>query len=261
MEIILLKAISVVLLVLMITFVAEYISVKASGIISGMPVGSLITYMFFGLEFGGSYIQDSALFNVLGLFSNISFCIGYYIGTFYKGRLGMVVSIVLSTIFYIIPAMFLINIKPSFSVIFYVLPISYLTIFALIRFGDYHIAKVEKLTFKNLILRILLTICIFLVISSLPNFTTVKTAGFFSSFPIVLLPFVLIIHFNYGNFQARTIVKNAPLGQPAVVGFSLSVYFTINTFGIILALLMSSLVSIFIVLIQLKVINFIKPKK
>lgn len=239
----------------MLIFVAEHISVKASGIISGMPTGSVITYAFFSLEFGSAYVQNSALFNILGLISNLCFCVGYYLGTFYKGRFTLVMSIILSTIFYMIPAYFLTNVKPKPYIAFYILPILFFAIFMLIRFGDHTIEKIEKLILKNLILRISLTIFVFLIISSLPNFVPIKIAGFFSSFPIVLLPLVLIIHFNYGHLQARTIVKNAPLGLPAVVVFSLSVYFVTGKFGVFLGILMSLLFSIFFVLIQQKALN------
>jgi len=86
MELLIIKSISVVILVLSLSFVAEKLSPKVSGILSGLPVGSSITLIFFAVENGVDYVTKVALFNIHGLFAALSFCIGYYISTFYKGN-------------------------------------------------------------------------------------------------------------------------------------------------------------------------------
>jgi hypothetical protein len=53
MEIFVLKAITVIALVLSLTVIAEKVSPKLSGLLSGLPLGSSITLIFFAIEYGG----------------------------------------------------------------------------------------------------------------------------------------------------------------------------------------------------------------
>ena len=47
MELLIIKSIAVVALVLSLSYIAEKVSPKVSGILSGLPVGSSITLLFF----------------------------------------------------------------------------------------------------------------------------------------------------------------------------------------------------------------------
>ena len=255
------KALTVVFLVLGLTYIAENISVKASGIISGLPTGSVITYIFIGIEFGTRYVQEISLYSINGLVANLFFCIGYYISTFYKGKYGLVVSIFLSLIFYATTMFFLSNVIPDIRTTpLLVLPILIIAILYFVSVNDHYIEKPKKLSLLSFIVRILLTILIFLIISSLPNYVSKNFAGIFSSFPIVLLPLIIIIHSNYNRFQARTIAKNAPLGLPSVVVFATVIYFTFDLYGIFISIVISLFTSILIIYIQTKLLVFYKLK-
>ena len=77
------------------SYIAEKVSPKVSGILSGLPVGSSITLVFFAIENGVDYVTKVALYNIHGLFAALAFSIGYYISTFYKGKFEIFLSLLI----------------------------------------------------------------------------------------------------------------------------------------------------------------------
>lgn len=259
MELLIIKAIAVVSLVLSLTAIAEKVSPKVSGMLSGLPVGSSITLLFFAIEYGVDYVKQTALYNIHGLFAALAFSIGYYISTFYSGKLQVIFSLIVSFISYLIIAFILSFIPPH--IILTPVIIFTLLIISAIYFSkkeNFKTEKKSKITFVDLIIRSALTIAIFLVITNLPKYVPSNVAGIFSSFPTILLPLMLIIHFNHSNLQARTIIKNTPFGLTSVVVYSYLVYFTYPTIGILYGTLLALFSSLLLIVIQRKVFNFFK---
>jgi hypothetical protein len=249
----------VVTLVLSLSYIAEKVSPKVSGVLSGLPVGSSITLIFFAIENGVDYVTKVALYNIHGLFAALAFSIGYYISTFYKGKFEIFLSLLISFISYLIIAFVLAYVPPH--VVLTPLIVITLMLIASIYFAkkeNFSIDKKIKTSISDVLFRSLLTISIFLIISSLPKYVPSNIAGIFSSFPTILLPLLLIIHFRHSNLQARTIIKNTPFGLSSVVIYSLVVYFTYGTFGILYGTIMAFIASITYVILQGKILRFLK---
>lgn len=259
MDLLIIKAVAVVVLVLSLTTVAEKVSAKASGMLSGLPIGSSITLLFFAIEYGVDYVQQTALYNIHGLFAALAFCVGYYISTFYTGKFEVILSLIISFVSYLIIAFFLSFIPPH--IIFTPVIIFILLLACAIYFSkkeDHKMVKTDKVSVFDLVLRSVLTIGIFLLVSSLPKYVPVNLAGIFSSFPTILLPLLLIIHFNHSNLQARTIIKNTPFGLTSVVVYSFIVYLTYPTLGILEGTIIGLVCSICLIVIQTKVLKYFK---
>lgn len=189
----------------------------------------------------------------------MAFSIGYYISTFYKGKFGIFLSLFISFVSYLIIAFILANIPPH--VILTPLIVITLMLIATIYFAkkeNFLIEKKIKTSISDIIFRSLLTISIFLIISSLPKYVPSNIAGIFSSFPTILLPLMLIIHFRHSRFQARTIIKNTPYGLSSVVIYSLVVYFSYERIGIVYGTMIALFCSVLYVIIQGKVLRFFK---
>lgn len=259
MELLIIKAAVVVFLVLSLTTVAEKLSTKTSGMLSGLPVGSSITLMFFAIEYGVDYVQKTALYNIHGLFAALAFCFGYYISTFYNGKFEVILSLIISFVSYLIIAFILSYIPPHIvltPVVIFILLLLSAVYFS--KKEDHKIVKTDKVSFLDLIVRSVLTIIIFLIVSSLPKYVPSNLAGIFSSFPTILLPLLLIIHFNHSNLQARTIIKNTPFGLTSVVVYSFLVYLTYPTIGILWGTIIGLISSVCLIVIQFKVLKFFK---
>ena len=259
MEIFVLKAITVIALVLSLTVIAEKVSPKLSGLLSGLPLGSSITLIFFAIEYGVNYVKETALYNIHGLFAALAFSIGYYISTFYTGKFEIILSLIISFISYLIIAFILSFIPPH--IIFTPLIIFTLLIISAIYFSkkeDHKIVKISKVSIYDLAIRSILTLIIFLIISNLPKYVPASIAGIFSSFPTILLPLLLIIHFNHSNLQARTIIKNTPFGLTSIIVYSYVVYLTYPTIGVVEGTILGFCSSALLIFIQTKVFRFFK---
>ncbi len=259
MELLIIKSIAVVALVLSLSYIAEKVSPKVSGILSGLPVGSSITLLFFAVENGVDYVTKVALYNIHGLFAALAFSIGYYISTFYKGKFEIFMSLLISFIAYLIIAFILAYVPPH--VVLTPLIVITLMLIASIYFAkkeNFTIDKKVKTSISDIFFRSLLTISIFLVISSLPKYVPSNIAGIFSSFPTILLPLMLIIHFRHSRLQARTVIKNTPFGLSSVVIYSLVVYFAYAKIGIVFGTIVALIASVLYVVIQGKVLRYFK---
>lgn len=259
MELLVIKAFAVVSLVLSLTIIAEKVSPKVSGVLSGLPVGSSITLMFFAIEYGVDYVKQTALYNIHGLFAALAFSIGYYLSTFYHGRLQIVFSLTISLLAYLSTAFVLSFIHPH--IILTPIVIFTLLLTSAIYFSkkeDHKIIKTDKVSIFDLVLRSALTIAIFLVVTNLPKYVPTNIAGIFSSFPTILLPLLLIIHINHSNLQARTIIKNTPFGLTSVVIYSFVVYLSYPTIGIVYGTILSFICAIGLVVAQTKILKYFK---
>ena len=259
MELLIIKSIAVVALVLSLSYIAEKVSPKVSGILSGLPVGSSITLLFFAIENGVDYVTKVALYNIHGLFAALAFSIGYYISTFYKGKFEIFMSLLISFIAYLIIAFILAYVPPH--VVLTPLIVITLMLIASVYFAkkeSFAIDKKVKTSISDIFFRSLLTISIFLVISSLPKYVPSNIAGIFSSFPTILLPLMLIIHFRHSRLQARTVIKNTPFGLSSVVIYSLVVYFAYAKIGIVFGTIVALIASVLYVVIQGKVLRYFK---
>ena len=259
MELLIIKSIAVVAVVLSLSYIAEKVSPKVSGILSGLPVGSSITLLFFAIENGVDYVTKVALYNIHGLFAALAFSIGYYISTFYKGKFEIFMSLLISFIAYLIIAFILAYVPPH--VVLTPLIVITLMLIASIYFAkkeNFAIDKKVKTSISDIFFRSLLTISIFLVISSLPKYVPSNIAGIFSSFPTILLPLMLIIHFRHSRLQARTVIKNTPFGLSSVVIYSLVVYFAYAKIGIVFGTIVALIASVLYVVIQGKVLRYFK---
>jgi hypothetical protein len=246
-------------LVLTLSFVAEKLSPKISGILSGLPLGSSITLIFFAIENGVDYVTKVALYNIHGLFAALAFSIGYYISTFYKGKFEIFLSLLISFISYLVIAFILAYVPPHvFFTPFIVIVLMLIATIYFAKKENFSIDKKIKTSVNDILFRSILTIFIFLVVSSLPKYVPSNIAGIFSSFPTVLLPLMLIIHFRHSNLQARTIIKNTPFGLSSVVIYSLIVYFSYSKIGILYGTILALFCSVLYVLIQGKVLKFFK---
>ncbi|MDX9961082.1 MAG: hypothetical protein RBS32_06410 [Aliarcobacter sp.] len=215
--------------------------------------------IFFAIENGVDYVTKVALYNIHGLFAALAFSIGYYISTFYKGKFEIFLSLLISFISYLVIAFILAYVPPHvFFTPFIVIVLMLIATIYFAKKENFSIDKKIKTSVNDILFRSILTIFIFLVVSSLPKYVPSNIAGIFSSFPTVLLPLMLIIHFRHSNLQARTIIKNTPFGLSSVVIYSLIVYFSYSKIGILYGTILALFCSVLYVLIQGKVLKFFK---
>ena len=112
MTVLLLYKISITMLaVLGLSFVAEKVSARLAGLLSGYPIGTAIILHFYGLEYGSQFAADAAIFNLCGLFASQCFAYTYYQAS--KRTASLVVTSGLALAGYILPAFMVSQTNPT----------------------------------------------------------------------------------------------------------------------------------------------------
>lgn len=215
------------------SLLAENVSPKVAGILSGYPTGSAITLFFFGLEVSPQFAAKSAVYNMIGLTAALSFVYIYYIASRYFKKLNILLSSLSAILGYfaIVGLLHLIEIN-KFIAILIPIAFSFLYIYLFKDIKNIGIQTKAKLNFKILFVRAFFAALIILLITSVPRFVGPTWAGLFSAFPTTLFPLMLIIHYTYSKKHVHTVIKNVPIGMFSLIIYSLTISMVYPLFGI-----------------------------
>jgi hypothetical protein len=222
--ILLLKVTVTILVVSTLSLIAERISPRAAGILSGYPLGSAISLFFIGIEQNAEFAGQSAIYNVAGLSALLSFFYIYYHVSIRARRLVIPLSAAaaLGGFFAITGLLQLLHLPPlgcvlagggailGFGALFRAIP-------------NASIASRVRLGPRVMLIRAALAAGVILLITGAAGFVPPSWAGLFSAFPATVFPLLLIMHTTYGARQAHTIIKNLPTGLWALVAYSLTI--------------------------------------
>ncbi|WP_055448882.1 hypothetical protein [Lacinutrix mariniflava] len=236
----LIKLIVAIAFVIGLSLLAENVSPKVAGVLSGYPTGSAITLFFFGLEVNPEFAATSAVYNMIGLSAALSFVFIYYIASKYFKKYNILFSSLFAILGYlaIIGLLHLIEINKYIAI---VIPIAFslLCVYLFKDIKNINIQTKAKLNYKILFVRAFFAALIILLITTVPKFVGPSWAGLFSAFPTTLFPLMLIIHFTYSKEHVHTIIKNVPIGMFSLIIYSLSISIVYPLYGIYLGTIIS----------------------
>lgn len=238
---ILTKVVLTITIVTILSIVAERVSPRVAGILSGYPLGSAIALFFIGFEQGATFAATSAVYNIAGLAALLSLFFVYYLVSARMKGLGNLpgrLPSILAASSAALAAFF------AADVLLYALPLPgwacalagaggillYARIFRAI--PNAAIRQRIHLGPGIILFRAGLAALTILVITGAANLVPPSWAGLFSAFPITAFPLVLIIHSTYGPEQAHSIIKNIPTGLWALVLYLLAIAFAYPRLGI-----------------------------
>ncbi|MFH1055247.1 MAG: hypothetical protein V1744_04035 [Candidatus Altiarchaeota archaeon] len=226
------KLVVAVFAVVLLSLVAELVSPKAAGVLSGYPIGSAITLFFYGLEVGPDFAADSSVYNILGLVATQSFIYLYWRSS---RRFNIVVSslIAIAGYFAVVWPLHLIDVGRLIAA---AITICSIVVFTRLFKGveDVKIGGRIRLGFSVLLARALFAAFMIVSITSVAAAVGPSWAGLFSSFPTTIFPLIMIVHLTYGKERAHTVIKNVPGGLISVVLYSLVVSVAYPAVGVYL---------------------------
>lgn len=229
----LIKIIVTILVVTGLSIVAERVSPKAAGILSGYPLGSAISLFFIGLEQGTVYAGNSAVFTVGGMAALLSFFHVYYLVSS-KPHKNMILTSSGAALAVFLATSFILHAfaPPPWAGVL-------IAAAAIFGFGKLfrHIPNTQitgriRLGLRVLLFRAALTALIVLTITGAAHTVPPNWAGLFSAFPATVFPLVIIIHHSYGADRAHTIIKNLPPGLWSLVFYCLVISFAYPRLGV-----------------------------
>jgi hypothetical protein len=240
MSLFLLKLTVSVVVVLALSVIAERVTPRIAGIVSGYPAGIAINLFFFGYEISPAFAAESALYTAVGLLATLSFIFFYYLASLRLKRNVIFMSSLLSFFGYLVVVWGTRHVPVNYAYAVVVPVVSlFLFLYLFRRIRNSTIAERVRLTFKVLLLRSLVAAGIVLIVTSTAHIVGPEYAGLFAAFPSTLFPLMLIIHATYDVGHVHTIIKNYPIGLGSLIVYSLAVSLTYQQSGIVTGTLIS----------------------
>lgn len=220
------------LAVLGLSFVAEKISVRLAGLLSGYPIGTAIILHFYGLEYGARFAADAAIFNLCGLFASQCFAYTYY--RISQRTASLVVTSGLALAGYMLPAIMVSQTHPTRLTALTVAILATALFCFLLRDHRSQQVMAPRAWSPRLVSgRLIFTAALVLIVTEFADIVGPGWAGLFSAFPVALYPLVFLLHREYGPESARTILGNFPYGLWSVIAYALTVSLLYPLYGVV----------------------------
>ena len=211
-------------MVLTLSLVAERVSPRAAGLLSGYPLGAAIALFFIGLEISPEFAAESAVYTLAGLAASQAFVYGYFTASRRSAGRGILVSTAAGLAGYFAAAGLLRLVPFSRGLAVCTALGSMLLFIRLFRgIRDVAITRSVRLTPVVLLLRAAFAAGIIVAITVAAKVVGPAWAGLFSAFPTALLPLMLIVHMTYDKAHVHTIIKNFPRGIGSLITDGVSV--------------------------------------
>ncbi|MCU0538372.1 MAG: ferritin family protein [Desulfobacterales bacterium] len=210
--------------VLALSAVAERVSPRAAGILSGYPLGAAIALFFMGVEIGPEFAAMSAVYTQVGLVALQLFVYVYFRVSAALSRRGILISSLAALGAYF-AASALLRLVPFSAAGALLLPLASAGLFVFLfrRIENVPIVRSVRFTGSVLALRAGAAALMIVAVTGAAHAVGPAWAGLFAAFPIALFPLMLIVHMTYGKSQVHTIIKNFPVGIGALMAYTVSV--------------------------------------
>ncbi len=220
------------LAVLGLSFVAEKISVRLAGLLSGYPIGTAIILHFYGLEYGAQFAADAAIFNLCGLLASQCFAYIYYRVS--QRTSSLFVASMLALTGYLVPTLMVSQANPT-RLTALVIAISATALFCFLFRGNKVKQMVTPQAWSARLVagRLIFTASLVLIVTEFADIVGSSWAGLFSAFPVALYPLVFLLHREYGPETAQNILANFPYGLWSVIAYALTVSLVYPLYGVI----------------------------
>jgi uncharacterized membrane protein (GlpM family) len=239
------KALWSAAIVLCLTWLAERVSTRIAGIVSGAPQNVVLVFFFVGRDMGISFVTKSAPHGVAAFTATIGFVLAYYGASLRFTRYSAFWSS-------LIAVMVFVAIAAALSTIPFTLASATVMTFGVIGLASWLFRNVELTPVKNpvrytarlLVARACLAAAFIVGAITLAEMLGTRWTGLLAGFPAILLPTLLIIHTTYGRASTHAIIRNFPVGVVSIILYILSVPITFPLLGVYVGTLASLAVSL-----------------
>jgi len=220
-------------MVLALSLVAERVSPRVAGVLSGYPLGAAIALFFIGLEISPEFAARSAIYTLAGLGASQVFVYCYFMASARLSRHAVLASSAAALSGYFAAAFLLHPIPFSRGGAVLAAAASMLLFTFLLRqVPNVAIARSVRFTPAVLLLRACLAAAIIVGITAAAKAVGPAWAGLFSAFPTALFPLVLIVHITYDKAHVHTIIKNFPPGLGSLIAYGVCISYFYPAWGV-----------------------------
>lgn len=221
------------MVVLGLAFVAERVSTRIAGLLSGAPLNAVLVYFFVASDMGTAYILESIPHGIASFTATLAFILTYYFVSANMTRFAVLGSSLIGVAVYATIAVGLVAI--SFTLISAVAITLAAIVFAIWFFRRIEFVPVERpvrYTGQLLLLRGGFAVALIVSVITLAEILGTRWTGLLTGFPTTLLPTLVIIHATYGTANTHAIIRNFPVGVGSIILYILSVPITFPLWGV-----------------------------
>lgn len=228
------KIVVTILVVLSLSAVAENVSPRLAGVLSGYPVGSAIALGFYGVEFGADFAGRCASYNLAGLVAS-QFCVFiYFTASRSSLRCPVAVCSIVAVGGFAAAAWTMAQLQLQGWAAVAVTSVAILAFSYALR-GQEEVRPLVRVRYSLglLLVRALLAAAMVVAVTAAAGWVGPRWAGLLSAFPVTLFPLLLVMHSTYGAAQTREVIRHFPAGLWSVVAYSLTVSVAYPTIGLL----------------------------
>jgi len=225
-------------MVIGITLTAERVSTRLAGVLIGFPLGAGLTLFFLGLEQGEAFAAESALWSIQGILAALGFCWCYRKGALWfhgKTWVSLCLSCITGLAGFFTSAIVLKYLMPGNPVLrtCMVILLLFIPAVAFRKASEKKIKKSVSFSLPMLLCRAGFAALVILGVTGIAASVGPVWSGMLATFPTVILPSVVILHYHYGSSSVPAFFRDTPLAMLAIIVFSLSVHWTFPLFGVL----------------------------
>lgn len=231
-------------IVLGLSMIAERVSPRVAGLLSGYPLGTAIALFFIGLELSPGFAAESAVHTLAGFTSTLAFGGGYLLCGRRNGLPGVLAGTLGALLCWLAASAILAQID------FNRLSGTLITLVAIVLFTwlyrhvpDARATVKSRFSWWALAFRSALAAAIIFLITGLAHVLPIAWAGLLAAFPVTMYPFLVILHLTHGVAPAATVIKHYPAGLGSLLCYALCVSLTYTTLGLIWGTLLGFVVA------------------
>lgn len=219
--------------VLGLSVIAERVSTRVAGLLSGYPLGTAIALFFIGLELSPQFAADSAVHTLAGFTATLALGGGYLLAARGDGLKGVLTGTAGGLVAWLAASSLLTQLDLN-RISGTLITLVAIALFTWLYRGVPDIKASPKggFSWPALALRAGLAAAIIFLITGLAHAVPSAWAGVMAAFPVTMYPFLVILHLTQGTAPVATVIKHYPAGLGSLLCYALVVSLTYATMGL-----------------------------
>ncbi|MHB0776898.1 hypothetical protein [Halomonas sp. WWR20] len=230
--------------VLGLSLIAERVSTRVAGLLSGYPLGTAIALFFIGLEISPEFAAKGAIHTLAGFTSTLMLGAGYWLCGRAPGFRGVLLGTAGGLAGWLATNALLATFDFSRlgGTLTTLVAIGFFT-WLYRRIPESRVKAQADFSWGALSLRAGLAAGIVFAITALAHVLPPAWAGLLAAFPVTMYPFLVILHLSHGPRPVATVIKHYPAGLGSLLAYALCVSLGYPTLGLVWGTLAGFLVA------------------
>ncbi|GED23012.1 hypothetical protein [Halomonas halmophila] len=219
--------------VLGLSVIAERLSTRAAGLLSGYPLGTAIALFFIGLEISPGFAAESAVHTLAGFTATLALGGGYLLCGRRDGFRGVLTGTLGGLIAWGLMSLMLTHFdvnRLGGTLITLVAILAFMRLYRHV--PDTAATPRGGFSWPALALRAGLAASIIFLITGLAHVVPSAWAGVMAAFPVTMYPFLVILHLTHGAGPVATVIKHYPAGLGSLLCYTLCVSLAYDALGL-----------------------------